>query len=822
MIFRDLQRSFRVLLKRPQFAAVAVLAMALGIGANTALFSIVDSVLLLPLPFPDSSRLVAFWLQDLRNDDMNFHPAAVAEIRSQSHRMMSGLGVYGLIPRSWTLSGQSTVITCGVVSRGFLEALGVRPVLGRFFTPQEYQPGRGNVVVLSHRLWLAGYDASPKVLGQTMMLNGAPFTIVGVAPPGLHFLGLRYEGYIGAWLPSSLKTARLDQYIMLARLRPGVSLSEAKAELETIAGRMAAQNPARYKGYSFSVHPIRQMLTEDVRPALLLLLGATFLILLIAVVNVANLLLVRGRQRAKEVAVEIALGATRGRVIFQWMMESSVLALAGAAAGLLLALAGLNLFQHFATSTLLRMPAPHLSWQMIAFCIGVASVAGIAVGIVPAIQASRLDPNAVLHAGEASGRAGGSRELRRAMRGLMVAEIALAFSVAAGSLLLVRSFTNLTAVRTGMRVRHVLTLRVYVPTGVFKNYSQPDQWKPFVETLLARVRSLPGVESAGAANFPLLIGFWGFHTSLKVNGVAMPRVDLMTVTPGYFQTLGIPLLQGRRFSSEGAVESASPPGIVPNVRPNAPPAKGPRPSSAPLPVIVNRMFARTAWGNGNPLGHMFKIPPFTVRVVGVVANTRDESLSIGIRPTAYAPLYQVPFDGLALAVHSSVPPSSLVRPVEKQIWSVNSNLAISRVRTMSELIAENEAGSRFRTLLLGIFAFLGLALAVVGVYGVSSYAVTQRTHEFGLRMALGAQRGDVLRLVLAEGAGIAAVGVAAGLALTLVLAGLLRGMLFGVTAMDPATLVITTVMIAGAALLACYLPARRAAKVDPAVALRWE
>jgi putative ABC transport system permease protein len=824
--FRDVKRSVRALVRRPQFAALAVLAMALGIGANTALFSIVDAVLLRPLPFRDSSRLVVVVFQNLWGSaqSMDFDHKSVAEIRSQSHEIMSGLGTYGLSPRSWTLRGRSTVITCGGVSRGFFEALGVRPALGRFFIPREFQRGRLNVAVLGHRLWVASYDASPKVLGQTMIINGEPYTIVGVAPPGLNVVW-GYHGYIGAWLPSSLRTAPIDQYTMLARLRPGTRLPEVRALLATVSARLAALDP-KYKGHSFSVYPLREFLTNDVRPAFLLLLGASFLVLLIAVVNVANLLLVRGRQRAKEVAVEIALGATRGRVVLQWMVESCLLALAGAAAGLLLALFGIGLFQHFATSTIQRMPAPHLSWQMIAFCVGVASVAGVAVGIFPAIQASRLDPNGVLRVGEASGRAGGSRELRRVMRGLMVAEVALAFSVAAGSLLLVRSFAKLTTVRTGMRVRHVLTLRIYVPTQVFRTHSQPDEWKPFVESLLARVRSVPGVESAGAANFPLLIGEWGFYTSVKLSRVVMPRVDLTTITPGYFQSLGIPLLEGREFSNEDAVEGAPPPGTTPNVHPNAAPAEETRASSAPMPVIVDRMFAHTAWGTRNPLGRVFsccsRSNPLMLRVVGVVGNTRSASLAIAARPAAYAPLFQVPHDYLALAVHTSVAASSLVRPVEKEIWSVNSGLAITRVRTMSELIAENEAGSRFRTLLLSVFAFLGVALAVVGVYGVSSYAVTQRTHEFGLRMALGAQRGDVLRLVLAEGACVAAVGVAAGLAVMLALAGLLRGLLFGVTASDPATLAVAATLITGAALFASYLPARRAAQVDPAAALRWE
>jgi putative ABC transport system permease protein len=807
-VLRDVKYAVRLLVKQPRFTAVAVLAIALGTGANTAIFSVVDAVLLRPLPFRNSSQLVDIFFRNRRFPDrgMSVTRENLTEIRLQARQIFSWLGRYELNPLGWTSNGRTTVIVCGAVSHGFFEALGITPALGRFFLSGEFQRGRGDVAVLSHRLWISAYDANPKVLGRTITLNGTPRVIVGVAPPGLHFLGGRFEGYIGAWVPSGAPGTRAE-YGMLARLRSNVSLAEARAGLETIAGRLALQDPAKYKGWSFTATPIHEMLTGDVRPGLLLLLGATLLVLLIAVVNVANLLLARGWQRAKEVAVQNALGASRRRVIFQWAVESCLLGLLGGLAGLALALCGLRLLRDFASPNLLRMPAAQLNWEMTAFCMGVAAAAGILIGVVPAIQISHLDPNAVLHSGDASGRTGGSRELRKAMSGLMVAEIALAFSVTAGSILLIRSYASLMHVHTGMRVHHALTLRVFVPPETYPKYSKPEQWKPFVENLLARVRSLPGVESVSATDLPLLMGFPPLNIAVRADGIAVTPTDDRTVTPGYFRTLGIPVLAGRTFSGDSQANE----------------------------VVINEAFAHRAWGNVNPIGTRISLghgerasflgqtwPSTSAEVVGVVENTHNEALNTPIAPAIYGPLYQYPFDGLAFVVHTALPPSSLVAAVERRIWSGGPDLAITHVRTMTQLIADNEVGSRSRTCLLGIFASLGLVLAVLGVYGVFSYAVTRRTHEFGIRMALGAQRGDVLRLVVSEGARLAAVGIAIGLVAMFILARLMRSLLFGVTATDPATLVATAILITAVSLLACYLPARRAAQTDPATALRYE
>jgi putative ABC transport system permease protein len=801
-VLRDIRYALRLLVKRPKFTAVAVLAIALGAGANTAIFSVVDAVLLRPLPFRNASQLVHISLSDREFPDggLPVPREDVREIRSQAQRIFSGLAAYELIPLGWTFSGRTTAVVCGAVSDGFFESLGVTPVLGRFFLPEEFDPGRGGVAVLSHRFWVTAYDASPKVLGSTITLNGTPRVIVGIAPPGLHFLGGRFEGYVDAWLPSSAPGTRAE-YAMLGQLRPNASLNEARAGLNTIAKRLALQIPAKYKGRSFSLTPIRDMLTEEVRPGLLLLLGATVLVLLIAIVNVANLLLARGWQRAKEVAVQIALGATRRRVILQWAIESCLLGLLGGLAGLVLALCGVRLLHDFASPDMLRMPAAQMNWEMIAFCMGIAALAGILIGVIPAIQTSRLNPNAVLHSGDASGRTGGGRELRKAMTGLMLAEIALAFSVTAGSVLLIRSFASLTRVNTGMRVRHILTLRVFVPPETYPKYSTPQLWKPFVQNLLAHVRSLPGVESAAASDLPLLIGIGYGHAPVQISGVTMNGVGNRTVTPGYFRTLGIPMLAGHTFTENAA--------------------EGP-----PGPAVINQAFADVAWRNRNPVGQQFTVMlaahPLPLVVAGVVANTRDNDLVSTPSAAFYASLYQYPFDGLALVVHTAIPPASLTQAVERQIWSVGHDLAITHVRTMTQLIADNEVGSRDRTYLLGTFASLGLALAVMGVYGVFSYAVTRRTHEFGIRMALGAQRGELLRLVLIESVRLATIGIAIGLAGMFILARLLRTLLFGVTATDPVTLAGTAVLIIAISLLACYLPARRAAQTDPAIALRYE
>ncbi|MGH7172866.1 MAG: FtsX-like permease family protein, partial [Gemmataceae bacterium] len=652
-----------------------------------------------------------------------------------------------------------------------------------------------------HQLWVSAYDASPKVLGQTITLNGTPRWIVGVAPPGLHFLEGRFQGSVGAWMPAGAPGAR-ETYGLLARLMPNVSLSEARAGLDTIAARLALQDPAEYEGWTFTVTPVHELLTGDVRPALLLLLGATALVLLIAIVNVANLLLARGWQRAKGVAVQIALGATRPRVIFQWAIESSLLGLLGGLAGLLLALLGMRLFREFASPNLLRMPTAHMNWAVIGLCVGVALVAGVLIGVVPAIQISRLDPNAVLRSGDVSGRTGESCEVRKAMRGLMVAEIALALTVTASSMLLVRSFASLTGVHTGMRMRNLLTLRVSIPPETYARYSKPKQWKPFVQNLLALVRSVPGVESAGASDLPVLIGLPNIDTPVRVNGVTMNRVGHRMVTPGYFRTLGIPVLAGRTFGENSMLGATG------------------------SMVIINQAFAKLVWKDRNPIGRRFDVMagdhPLPVEVIAVVGNTRNRSLAAKPEPAFYAPFYQWPFHHLAFVVHTAVDPTSLTPTIERQIWAVNQRLAIWHVRTMKQLIAENEAGSRSRALLLAIFASLGLVLAVVGVYGVFSYAVTRRTHEFGIRMALGAKRGDVLRIVLLEGARLAAFGVVAGLAGMFIFAHLTRSLLFGVAATDPATLAETAFLITLISLLACCVPALRASRTDPASALRHE
>lgn len=800
--FQDIQHGFRQLRRNPGFTAAAIITLALGIGANTAIFSVVDAILIRPLPFRESSRLVDIFFSNRRLpvSGKNFTPENLTEIESQGQHLFSGVVRRNLAPLSWTVNGRSTVMTCGTVSQGFFGLLGIVPEQGRFFVPEDFRPGRGDVVVLSHQLWVSAYDTSPNVVGQTITLNGIPRLVVGVAPPGLQFLEGRFQGSVGAWIPVSAPGAT-ETYALLARLKPSVSLSEVRAGLETIAARLALKDPADYKGWAFTVMPVHELLTGDVRPALLLLLGATALVLLIAIVNVANLLLVRGWQRAKGVAVQIALGATRRRVIAQWAIESTMLGLFGGLAGLLLALLGMRLFNELASPNLLRMPAAHLNGAVIALCGGVALLAGILIGVVPAIQISRLDPNAVLHSGDVSGGRGESREVRKAMSGLMVVEIALALTVTASSMLLIRSFASLTHTNTGMRMSNLLTMRISVPPETYARYSKPKQWTPFVQNLLAHVRSAPGVESAAASDLPVLIGLPNINSPVKVGGVTMNRVGHRMVTPGYFRTLGIPVLAGRTFN-ENTIAAAT------------------------GSVVINQAFAKLMWKGRNPIGQQFDVMagdhPLMMQVIGVVGNTRNQSLASTPEPTFYAPFYQWPFHHLALFVHTAVDPASLAPTVERQVWVANQSLAIWQVRTIKQLIAENETGSRSRALLLGIFAFLGLTLAVLGVYGVFSYAVTRRTHEFAIRMALGARRGDIWRMVLLEGARLAALGVTAGFAGMFLFAHMVRSLLYGVSVNDPATLAATASLISVTSLLACYLPARRASGADPASALRYE
>jgi putative ABC transport system permease protein len=802
---QDLRYGVRVLVKRPGYAAVAVVALALGIGVNTTIFSVVNALLMKPLPFNDLDRIVAVWerMPSQGVDRNETAPANFADWRAES-RSFEQMGVY----TGWAanLTGVDTPerVQGYRVTAGLFDALGVRPLYGRNFTAAEEERGKDAVAILGHSFWRRRFGGDPSIVGRTIQLNGVAREVVGVMPPELNF---PRGGEVFAPLaltPQQAANRGAHYLLTVARLKPGVTLAQAQAEMDGIAARLAEKYPNTNTGRGVVVNTLLGDTVLHYRPALLVLMAAVGFVLLIACANVANLLLARAAGRQKELAVRAALGASRLRVVRQLLTESLILSVVGGGCGVLIA---------FWASDLIRssIPAEFVSFipgwarigvdaRALGFTLGLSVLTGLLFGLAPALQASRPDLNATLkEGGKASGAVGGQR-LRGA---LIVAEVALSFVLLIGTGLMVKSFLGLVTADPGFDSEGVLAMELALPAA---KYNDAARRADFYRQLVARLEAVPGVEAAGVVNH-LPLGGSNSSTSFLLEGQPEPppgrenEARYRVCSPRYFETLGMRLAAGRAFTEQDAA--------------NAPPV-----------VIVNRTLARRYWPGEDPLGKRIRETGDPARnpwmqVVGVVGDVKHE-MNQEVTPEFYVPHAQRPAGEMNLVVRTKGEPVALAATVRNEVLVLDKDQPVYRTRPMTQVRAESLMLQRFAAVALGVFALIALALAGVGLYGVMSYTVSQRTHEIGVRMALGARGADVLRLVVGQGMKLALIGLGIGLAGSLALTRAIAGLLYGVSATDPATFTLIALVLAGVALLACYVPARRATKVDPMVALRCE
>ena len=800
-LWQDLRYGVRMLARSPGFTTVAVLTLALGIGANTAIFSVVNAILLRPLPYKDPQRLVMVSKENPRRGVYRNHvsPPDFADWREQQEVFVDLAAFY---QESFHLTGTrepERVLGCRA-SAGLFPLLGVEPVLGRSFAAEEDQPGRERVVLLSHSLWQRRFGADLDVVGERLTLDGEAHLVVGVMPRGFDF-----PGDAEFWKPLALTPEQLDDrergahyLLVVARLRPGANLEQAQTEMDIIAARINERTRA---GWGAEVAALHEVTVGGVRPALVLLLAAAGLVLLIACANVANLLLARASQRQKEFAIRAALGAGRRRLVGQLLTEGLLMGALGGLLGLLLAQWGVDMLLTLIPSSLPRAAEIGVDAWTLSFALILALLSSLFFGLAPALRASRSDLQESLREGRQSGVSGPSSRVRR---GLVVTEVALAVLLLVGAGLVLNSFVRLLYVDAGFNARNLLTLRMALTNA---RYPEPKARVVFYQQVLELVRSLPGVRSAGLiSDVPVTGGLGYWNNAFHIAGKPIPPPQdrtyayLRWISPDYFRTMGIPLLRGRGLRETDREGSRR-------------------------VVLINEAMARRFFPSEDPLGQPLVIywrsrEPW--EIVGIVGDVRQTTLELEAAAQMFVPYFQSPQSYATLVVRTAGESMGLLPSVKGVVGAVDSDLPVYRVRTMEQVLAASLSGRRFSMLLLGLFAVLALALSLVGIYGVTAYLVGQRTHEIGVRMALGAQPGNVLRLVLTQGMRPVFVGLAVGLAVAFGLTQFLRSFLFGVGATDPVTFAGVALLLAAAALLACYVPARRATRVDPMVALRYE
>ncbi|MGH9834190.1 MAG: ABC transporter permease [Blastocatellia bacterium] len=809
-LWQDLRYGARMLVQNPGFTLVATLALALGIGANTAIFSVLNAVLLRPLPFAASERLVAVGSTQTTNRAVfsTLSYPDFADFKSQS-QVFERLAAYQSRGFTLMLEGGAIRLRGAVAEADLFPLLGVSPLYGRVLTPAEDKPGGGRAVILSHSLWQNRFSADPQVIGQTAPVNGESYVIVGVMPPGFAFpaqaepveLWANFAANTeGSMSPSA---QRGNHYLdAVGRLKPGVRPEQAEAQLASLASQLERQYPNDNHGFSVRVTPLLERLTGESRRSLWVLFAAVGLLLLIACANVASLLLARALGRRREIALRAALGASRWRVIRQMLTESVLLALVGGGAGVLLAGFVTDALIALAPQNVPRLAEASLDGRVLLFTLAVATGAGIVMGMIPAWQASRLDLQSALKEGGRS--LTGDRAAARSA--LLVAQVAIAVVLLIGAGLLIQSFTRLLRTNPGFDAEHLLTLRVGLPAGL---YSGADQVAGFHQRLLAELESTPGV-SAYSTVQPLPMAGNGIKVGFNIagrpnqSGLDYPdETRLFLVGADYFRTLGVALRQGREYTARD--------GLYAN-----------------QVAIVNEAFARRFFPDRNPLGQRINPTisaderPLPMReIIGVVADARSRNLSEAPEPEVYLHLPQCPATGsFTLLLRTRGDAQSLAGFVREAVSKLDRNVSLSQVRTFESYISATLAQPRFNSLLLGAFAGVALLLTAIGLYGVVAYSVSQRTPEIGVRMALGARGGDVFSLIVGQGLKLALLGVGLGLGGALALAQLMEKLLFGVSATDPLTFAGVALLLLGVASLACWIPARRAAKVDPMIALR--
>ena len=800
---QDLRFGLRMLLKSPSFTLVAVLTLALGIGANAAIFSIVYGVLLRPLPYRDASRIAMVYMHfsPQNNPHGNLSPADFFDWKAQN-RAFEAVGAYQNGVLEITGEGEPEQVPAAGVTANFFSILGQAPMMGRTFADGEDRGSSARLAVLGESLWRRHFGSDPNILGKTVMISGDPATIVGVMPASFHFPRQQTELWVNLRFGPP---KRFPFYLVgMARLKPGVSFEQAQADTNAIGRNIEHSNPQSYARLSMPVVPMRDALVGNVRPALWIMFGAVAFVLLIAMVNVANLVLARSTARRREMAVRIGLGATRLRLARQLLTESVVLGLLGGLAGVGFAALVVSALQQWNPTDLLpRVSDIRLDSTVIVFTFAVAILASACFGLIPAFRASACDPNLALKEGGRSGGLGASG--LRTHSALAVFEIALSLVLLAGAGLLVRSLLELQRVQTGIGAPHRI-LSLYVSATSAK-YRDEAKGVAFYHQILDTVRALPGVESAGMADVRPP-NFWEEDDTFNIDGQpwsegAFPSTVVGHITPGYFETMQVPLLRGRTLNA------------------------GDRRGGHSV-AIISDSLARRYFPHENPLGHILRqSQPDAhspgMEIVGVVADVKYQGLDAKNAPMAYyEPVSQIFSDGEFLYVRSPRAAGSLAPEIERAIHAIDPDTVVNREQTLDVSISNSASQPRFRTALLGAFAVMALLLAAIGIYGVIGYSVAQRTQEFGIRMALGARPLDVLRMVVGKGAALGIAGVAFGLVASLLLTRTLASFLFQVKATDPLTFIAVSALLIAVALFACYLPARRAVRVDPTVALRYE
>ena len=801
--WRDIRFGVRALVHSPIFTVVTVLSLALGIGANTAIFSVVNGLLLRPLPYPESEQIVDVWHTPPQQsfpglDRFSVSPANYLDWKAQSNAFEQ-MAIYTYTGLSLSTSNDPLPLIGAAVSSDFFSVLRTNAMQGRTFTPDEEQPGRDQVVVISHGLWQRAFGANPNIVGQTLTLNSRSFTVVGIMPAGFQ-LPREADLWVPlAWDDKERQTRSIHDYIVIARLKQNVSLPQAQAEMSTISTRLEQQYPEENSGWGAVVIPLREDLVGDIRTALLVLFSAVGFVLLIACANVANLMLARGANRQKEIAVRIALGAGRARLIRQLLTESVLLAVTGGVLGLLLAVWGSRMLVRL--GSLPNSGDIGIDTWALGFTLLVSFAAGIIIGIVPALQFTKSSLSETLKQG--SGRTGGSPMKQHTRKALVVSEVALSLVLLIGAGLMIRSFWKLQNVDPGFDTSNALTMSVAL-TPI--RYSEPHQQLAFLDRAMEQIRAVPGVVSVGTTTtIPLAGG--GSTQPFSIEGrptgtiAEQPMAQTRYISPDYFKAIGIPLRQGRFFSDQD------------------------RDNSVPV-IIISEAMARRFWPGENPIGKRLT-PSFHSKegareIVGVVGDVKARGLDSDASTMMYLPYKQAPRPFMSFVVRTSSNPESLVQPVSRAIYSIDKEQALTDVQTMDQVLMQSLSDRRFNMTLLLTFAGVALVLAAVGVYGVMNYTVTLRRRELGIRMALGAKASDVLRLVLRQGLTLTLIGVGAGLISAYALTRLMASLLYGVTATDYLTFASVSAVLIVVGLVASFVPARRATKVDPTIALRTE
>ena len=807
-LFQDLRYGVRMLLKSPAVTAVAVFSLALGISANTVIFSVINTVLLKSLPYTDADGIVLVWGETLNEGTHRNQVSAtdVGDWRNQNS-VFEDVATYSSWRPILSGAGEPERVPAMQVGDGYFKIMKGEPILGRTFLPEEQEDGKDFVVILGHGLWQRSFGGNSDIVGKTVVLNSRPYTVVGVLPESFRSLptsliGERAEFYRPVAETHDNEERSSRHLRAIARLKPGVPLAQAQAEMNVIAKRLEQEYPRDNTGYGVRLVSLSEDTVGGLRPTLLMLVGAVAFVLLIACANVGNLLLARSAGRQKEIAIRSALGAARRRLVRQLLTESVMLAMAGGGLGLLFALWGASLVESVGSKVNPMLNSIPIDLRVLGFTVAISALTGIVFGLAPALHISRIDLNESLK--EGGGRSVGGASRNRLRGALVVSEVAMALVLLISAGLLIKTVTRLRDVNTGFDPENLLTMNVSLPGAKYPN---APTWIAFYNQIIERIESLPGVKAAGVTSvLPFSGNFDG--RGLAVETRPKPRgeeisVDLYIATPGYLRAMEIPLLEGRTLTEQDV-------------------------EASPFVALVNKTMAEELWPNDDAIGKRIKFPGSDKRpqpwrtVVGVVSNVAQYGLDRQPPMQLYLPESQFPTSFMTLVVRTGSDPAGMTAAIRNEILAVDKAQAVSNIATMEQLLGDSISLRRFSMLLLIGFAGIALTLATVGIYGVISYTVTQRSHEIGSRMALGAGRRDILKLVVGQGMTLTLAGVGIGLGAAFGLTRVMEGLLFGVSATDPVTFVVISTVLAGVALGACFVPARRATKVDPMIALRCE